>query len=316
MFDRYEDVPGRHVDAADRATLRGVIGVPIQWRGSIIGVLRRVQPGRRAHVHTGRRRVAAAVRQTRRSRPGERANAQTSPRSGRGPHATAAERERLLREVYDTLNQGLVGVVGQLARAEDALATGSGDERGTAGHRRAPRGAQRAFADPPNDARVTGPGARRPRPAGRAGRRGRVGAAVGRLDARLVVAGQPTPLDAGSGARDPAHRAGGVDQHRPARGRDVGSIGHRLRVRWRLAVGSRRRQGVRPARPRDGCRVGSAADVGPRPRRRRVGRTRIRAGLGNQPAGAVPVRAAGAGDGGQAAARPGGGSSAADCGPG
>src|SRR5580698_8459341 len=34
---RYDEVPGGHVAAADRATLRGVIGVPLSWRGSIVG---------------------------------------------------------------------------------------------------------------------------------------------------------------------------------------------------------------------------------------------------------------------------------------
>ena len=36
-FDRYDQVRGGHVAAADRATLRGVIGVPLEWRGRIIG---------------------------------------------------------------------------------------------------------------------------------------------------------------------------------------------------------------------------------------------------------------------------------------
>src|ERR1700750_1364866 len=34
---RYEDVPGGHVAAESRATLRGVIGVPLEWRGRLIG---------------------------------------------------------------------------------------------------------------------------------------------------------------------------------------------------------------------------------------------------------------------------------------
>src|SRR6202522_518091 len=32
-FDRYDQVQGGHVAAEDRATLRGVIGVPLEWRG-------------------------------------------------------------------------------------------------------------------------------------------------------------------------------------------------------------------------------------------------------------------------------------------
>jgi DNA-binding NarL/FixJ family response regulator len=36
-FDRYDQVPGGHVAAPERATLRGVIGVPLEWRGRVIG---------------------------------------------------------------------------------------------------------------------------------------------------------------------------------------------------------------------------------------------------------------------------------------
>jgi GAF domain len=36
-FARYDDVPGGHVAPEERATLRGVIGVPLEWRGRIIG---------------------------------------------------------------------------------------------------------------------------------------------------------------------------------------------------------------------------------------------------------------------------------------
>src|SRR6202142_140514 len=36
-FDRYDQVPGGHVAPESRATLRGVIGVPLEWRGRIIG---------------------------------------------------------------------------------------------------------------------------------------------------------------------------------------------------------------------------------------------------------------------------------------
>src|SRR6202041_1351986 len=32
-FDRYDQVQGGHVAAEDRATLRGVIGVPLEWGG-------------------------------------------------------------------------------------------------------------------------------------------------------------------------------------------------------------------------------------------------------------------------------------------
>ena len=194
-FDRYEDVRGGHVDAADRATLRGVIGVPLEWRGSIIGVCvvfsrddaRTFSPADAELLQLFAKHAAVALANARmHDIAEERARA----------HATAAERERLLREVYDTLNQGLVGVVGQLARAEDALAaTGSGDDAAplvTAAHREArnalsqTRRTMLGVLGPARDDRDLQDvladeveWARR----------------VGRLDARLVMAGQPTPLD-------------------------------------------------------------------------------------------------------------------------
>ena len=36
-FDRYDQVPSGHVADPERATLRGVIGVPLEWRGRVIG---------------------------------------------------------------------------------------------------------------------------------------------------------------------------------------------------------------------------------------------------------------------------------------
>jgi DNA-binding NarL/FixJ family response regulator/signal transduction histidine kinase len=193
-FDRYEDVRGGHVDAADRATLRSVIGVPLEWRGSIIGVCvvfsrddaRMFSPADAELVQLFAKHAAVALANARmHDIAEERARA----------HATAAERERLLRDVYDTLNQGLVGVVGQLACAEAALSTGSGDDAGplvTAAHSEAlnalsqTRRTMLGLLGPASDDRELKDvladeveWARR----------------VGRLDARLVIAGQPTPLD-------------------------------------------------------------------------------------------------------------------------
>lgn len=126
-FDRYDDVRDGHVDAADRATLRGVIGVPLEWRGSIIGACivfsrddsRTFSADDAELLALFAKHAAVALTNARMREVGEeRARAQ----------AAAAERERLLREVYDTLNQGLVGVVGQLDRAERALVDGAQDE--------------------------------------------------------------------------------------------------------------------------------------------------------------------------------------------
>jgi DNA-binding NarL/FixJ family response regulator/signal transduction histidine kinase len=119
-FTRYDDVPGGHVLAADRATLRGVIGVPLEWGGSIIGVCvvfsrdedRTFGPPDAELLQLFAKHAAVALTNARMHDVAEeRTRAQ----------ATAAERERLLREVYDTLNQGLVGVLGHLNVAERAM---------------------------------------------------------------------------------------------------------------------------------------------------------------------------------------------------
>ena len=154
-FDRYDDVRGGHVDAADRATLRGVIGVPLEWRGSIIGACvvfsrddkRTFGPADAKVLQLFAKHAAVALTNARlHDIAEERARAT----------AIAAERERLLREVYESLNQGLVGVISQLGRAEDALAGDGGDDIRplvTAAHDEARTA---LVADPPNDARLDG----------------------------------------------------------------------------------------------------------------------------------------------------------------
>lgn len=192
-FDRYGDVRGGHVAEADRATLCGVIGVPLQWRGAIIGVCvvfsrdaaRTFGPADAELLQLFAKHAAVALTNARLHDAAEertRAN------------ATAAERERLLREVYDTLNQGLVGVVGQLASAERVLAEGPGGDVAPlviAASREArvalsdTRRTMLGLLDPALDDRSLEDilaeevdWARR----------------TGRLDARLVIAGQPAPF--------------------------------------------------------------------------------------------------------------------------
>ena len=126
-FDRYDDVRGGHVDAADRATLRGVIGVPLEWRGSIIGACvvfsrddkRTFGPADANVLALFAKHAAVALTNARLHDIAEERVRAT---------AVAAERERLLREVYESLNQGLVGVISQLGRAEDALAGDGGED--------------------------------------------------------------------------------------------------------------------------------------------------------------------------------------------
>jgi signal transduction histidine kinase/DNA-binding NarL/FixJ family response regulator len=120
-FDRYDQVRGGHVKAADRATLRGVIGVPLEWRGRIIGACvvfsrdeRRVFGPEDAELLDLFARHAAIALATARMHEAaeERARAE----------ATAAERDRLLGEVHDSLARRLVSIRVHLDSEEGDLA--------------------------------------------------------------------------------------------------------------------------------------------------------------------------------------------------
>jgi DNA-binding NarL/FixJ family response regulator/signal transduction histidine kinase len=129
-FARYDEVPGGHLASEDRATLRGVIGVPLEWRGRIIGVCvvfsrdeRRVfgpDDAELLELFARHAAIALATAQMHEAAE-ERARAE----------AAAAERDRLLGEVHDSLTQRLVSIRvhlegGQIeeagAIARDALA--------------------------------------------------------------------------------------------------------------------------------------------------------------------------------------------------
>jgi len=116
-FDRYEDVVGGHLSEADRATLRGVIGVPIEWRGRVIGACvvfsrdeQRVFTGEDADLLRmfARHAAVALVNANSHEAAEERARLQ----------AAGAERERLLVEVQGLLDKGLVDLVAELDQAE------------------------------------------------------------------------------------------------------------------------------------------------------------------------------------------------------
>jgi signal transduction histidine kinase/DNA-binding NarL/FixJ family response regulator len=123
-FARYDEVHGGHVAAAERATLRGVIGVPLEWRGRVIGVCivfsrdeRRVFGADDAELLELFARHAAIALATARMYEvaEERARAE----------AAAAERDRLLGEVHDSLAQRLVSIRVYLDDAERDLAAGT-----------------------------------------------------------------------------------------------------------------------------------------------------------------------------------------------
>jgi signal transduction histidine kinase/DNA-binding NarL/FixJ family response regulator len=125
-FGRYDEVHGGHVAAQERATLRGVIGVPLEWRGRVIGVCivfsrdeRRVfGPDDAELLELFARHAAIALATARMHEVSEeRARAE----------AAAAERDRLLGEVHDSLAQRLVSIRVYLDNAERDLAAGCDD---------------------------------------------------------------------------------------------------------------------------------------------------------------------------------------------
>ncbi len=183
-FDRYDQVPGGHVAAAERATLRGVIGVPLEWRGRVIGACvvfsrddRRVfGPDDAELLELFARHAAIALATARMHEEAEeRARAE----------ATASERDRLLGEIEESLGRRLMSIRLHLDAAEADLAETA---KRAAELRRAGGAVARAAAA----------GARRRGPAAAAGRGGP--AAVGR---RAGVRG------GGRGGRDRG-RAGGL----------------------------------------------------------------------------------------------------------
>jgi DNA-binding NarL/FixJ family response regulator/signal transduction histidine kinase len=198
-FERYDDVHGGHVSAEDRADLRGVIGVPLEWTGSIIGVCvvfsrdpdRQFGPADADLLHLFAKHAAVALTNARlHEEAEERARAQ----------ATAAERGRLLREVYDTVNRGFAEVLGQLDVVGQSLTTdGNGDGRYVVAEP-AVRAAREAARDALVETRRAIVGLLDAPPDGRTLRdtlQDEVAwaARTGRLDARLVVAGPETELE-------------------------------------------------------------------------------------------------------------------------
>jgi signal transduction histidine kinase/DNA-binding NarL/FixJ family response regulator len=120
-FARYDDVPGGHVAAESRATLRGVIGVPLEWRGRIIGACivfsrderRTFGPADAELLRLFARHAAIALANARMHEEAEKL-----ARS----EAAAAERDRMLAELHDTLAQRLVSVRAHVDSASQELA--------------------------------------------------------------------------------------------------------------------------------------------------------------------------------------------------
>ncbi|WP_183086391.1 GAF domain-containing protein [Mycetocola zhadangensis] len=117
LFDEYADVRGGHIGAEDRSRLHGVVGVPIRWDGSIIGtcVVFSEEPARRFTdedvmlVELFATHAAIAM-----------ANARMYARAAEkeSDAAILAERERVARDLHDTVGRGLATVLLQLDAAE------------------------------------------------------------------------------------------------------------------------------------------------------------------------------------------------------
>ena len=154
-FARYDEVHGGHVAAAERATLRGVIGVPLEWRGRVIGVCivfsrdeRRVfGPDDAELLELFARHAAIALATARMHEVAEeRARAE----------AASAERDRLLGEVHDSLAQRLVSIRVYLDSAErDLAASIQGEDDGINAVAAQLRQASTAARDALAEARLT-----------------------------------------------------------------------------------------------------------------------------------------------------------------
>jgi signal transduction histidine kinase/DNA-binding NarL/FixJ family response regulator len=131
MFDDYAMVPGGHVRPEDRGSLKAVIGVPIWWRGAIVGSCvvfsrdpRRVfAPPDAELLELFAKHAALAITNARLHEAAEM-NARAE--------AAAAERNRMAREVHDTVAQGLMAVLLELRSAHAAIDGGHDDEAAAA----------------------------------------------------------------------------------------------------------------------------------------------------------------------------------------
>src|SRR5215472_9907324 len=119
-FKRYDQVPGGHVVPEDRATLRVVIGVPLEWRGRVIGACvvfsrderRAFGPDDAELLELFARHAAIALATARMHEIAEE----------RARAAAAGERDRLLGEVHDSLARRLASIRVHLDSAEGQLA--------------------------------------------------------------------------------------------------------------------------------------------------------------------------------------------------
>jgi signal transduction histidine kinase/DNA-binding NarL/FixJ family response regulator len=196
MFDEYAQVPGGHVSPADRASLHGVIGVPISWRGAVIGACivfsrdsaRRFTDDDAWLLGLFAKHAAIAIINARmHEQIEERTRAE----------ATATERDRLVREVHDSVAQSLASVLVHLEGVLSADHTGG--TGGLDGARQQLAAARDAAHTALAETRRTVLGLAPSMLEGRSleeaiGLEVAWARGTGSLDAKLVVAGTPSPL--------------------------------------------------------------------------------------------------------------------------
>ncbi|AMB57778.1 hybrid sensor histidine kinase/response regulator transcription factor [Microterricola viridarii] len=119
LFDEYSEVRGGHIHDAERASLHGVIGVPIRWDGRIIGsaVVFSREAGRR-FTDADARLVELFATHAAIAITNARLHALTADRERES--AVLDERERVVRDLHDTIGRGLVSVLLHLDAAEKA----------------------------------------------------------------------------------------------------------------------------------------------------------------------------------------------------
>ncbi|WP_165314388.1 GAF domain-containing protein [Agromyces protaetiae] len=120
VFDEYSEVRGGHISGSDRAQLHAVVGVPIMADGAIIGTcvvfsrdpVRRFSETDVALVELFATYAAIAIANA-------RLHALAAEKESQA--AILAERERVVRDVHDTVGRGLATVLLHLDEAERTI---------------------------------------------------------------------------------------------------------------------------------------------------------------------------------------------------
>lgn len=140
VFDEYAQVRAGHIEGADRDLLHATIGVPIRWNDAIIGAVvvfsrdreRRFTDADATLLERFAAHAAVAITNA-------RLHAIAAERSREA--AVAGERERVVREVHDTVGRGLADILLRLDEAERRLSLGEDAGRALAEARKAARSA-------------------------------------------------------------------------------------------------------------------------------------------------------------------------------